>query len=81
MNNNLKDQVSTNQMLEALFLANIQDETNTMLSFKKRTGQTSYGFLIPEDLAPDVLENIDTITKEVKQKLLQDQSGITINTY
>jgi len=58
-----------------LLLARIPDETNTYIIYTKRPGQTSYGFIIPQNLATDVLANIDTITKEVKQKLLADQQG------
>jgi hypothetical protein len=53
----------------------VEDETSTYLTFRKREGSTSYGLLIPQNLAPDILDNIDTITKEVKQKLLADQQG------
>lgn len=60
-----------------LVLKRIEDETNTNLTFAKRDGKTSYGFIIPDNLSPDVLNNIDTITKEVKQKLLADQQGST----
>jgi hypothetical protein len=71
--------VAKNKPAQFLFLARIQDETNAYLKFRKRPGQTSYGFLIPENLSPDVLAKIDTITKEVKQKLISDQSSqITI---
>lgn len=59
-----------------LFLTRIEDETNAYIVYTKRPGQTSYGFVIPQNLAPDVLANIDVITKEVKQKLLADQSVI-----
>ena len=59
-----------------LFLNRINDETNAILSFRKRPGQTSYGFLIPSNLAPDVLNNIDTITSQVKTKLLNEQGSI-----
>lgn len=31
-------------------------------------------FLIPEDINQDVLNNIDTITKETKQKLLNEST-------
>jgi len=58
-----------------LWLARKKDETNAYVVFNKREGQTSYGFIIPNNLASDVLANIDTITKEVKQKLLADQQG------
>ena len=64
-----------------LILSRLKDETSTYLTFKKRAGSTSYGFIIPQNIAADVLANIDTITKEVKQKLLSDQSQITINTF
>lgn len=60
-----------------LVLKRIEDETNAFLTFSKRDGKTSYGFVLPENLATDVLDNIDTITKEVKQKLLADQQGTT----
>ena len=61
-----------------LILTRIDDETNANAVFRKREGKTSYGFVIPENLAPDVLDNIDTITRQVKQKLLADQQGTTI---
>ena len=60
-----------------LLLKKVKDETNVHLSFIKRAGKTSYGFLIPEDINQDVLNNIDTITKEAKQKLLNDQSVVS----
>ena len=55
-----------------ILLTKLQDETNIILVFPKRDGDTSYGFVIPSNIAPDVLDNIDVITKEVKQKLLQN---------
>lgn len=60
-----------------LVLKRVEDETSAYLTFKKRDGKTSYGFTIPEDLSPNVLDNIDTITRQVKQKLLADQQGTT----
>lgn len=60
-----------------LLLTRIEDETNMYVTYIKRPGLTSYGFVIPDNLAPDILKNIDTITKEVKQKLLADQQGNT----
>jgi hypothetical protein len=64
-----------------LILSRVEDETNAYVTFKKRDGSTSYGFIIPSNIDPGVLANIDTITKEVKLKLLADQSGIVINTF
>jgi hypothetical protein len=54
-----------------LFLKRLKDETNTIITFIKRDGKTSYGFIIPENLHPDVFANIDTITREVKTKMLE----------
>jgi len=50
-----------------------------VLTFNKRPGNTSYGFVIPSNINPTVLANIDTITSQVKQKLLinQQNTGIT----
>jgi hypothetical protein len=78
---NLREQLTSlsstsNRSVQFLFLNRIDDETLSYLTFTKRAGQTSYGFLVPENLAKDVLDNIDTITKQVKQKLLNDQGSI-----
>jgi hypothetical protein len=77
LNNDTKTAINTQTFKRFLLLKRIEDETNTILNFQKRPGSTSYGFLIPENLSPDILENIDTITKQVKQKLLADQQGTT----
>lgn len=53
-----------------LILSKINDENNMILNFIKPDGETSLGLIIPNDIHPDVLNNIDTITKEVKQKLI-----------
>jgi hypothetical protein len=71
---------SNSTISKLLFLSKIPDETNINLYFDKLDGQTSYGFLIPDDLSPDVLKNINTITRQVQQKLLTNGQGITINT-
>ena len=80
LSSTLKAQLTTTsspQIRRFLILSKIPDETNVILSFIKRDGKTSYGFLIPNDISQNVLTNIDTITKEVKQKLLNDQSVIS----
>ena len=56
-----------------LLLSRRKDETNVILNFTKREGKSSNGFLIPENISQTVLDNIDIITKEVKQKILGDQ--------
>jgi cold shock CspA family protein len=73
----LKSELAHQTYKRFLILSRRVDETNVILSFTKRDGKTSYGFLIPENLSPEVLSNIDTITREVKQKLLNDQSVIS----
>jgi cold shock CspA family protein len=77
LSNILKAELANQTYKRFLILSRKVDETNVILSFTKREGKTSYGFLIPENLSPDVLANIDTITREVKQKLLSDQSIIS----
>jgi cold shock CspA family protein len=76
LSSTVKSDLANQTYTRFLLLSRRPDETNTILSFTKRDGKTSYGFLIPEDIDQDVLANIDTITKEVKQKLLNDQSVI-----
>jgi hypothetical protein len=60
-----------------LVLKRVPDETNIYIIYQKNPGQTSYGFVIPNDLDDDILKNIDTITKEVQQKLLAAEQGNT----
>jgi hypothetical protein len=71
---------SNSTISKLLLLSKVPDETNINLYFDKLDGQTSYGFLIPDNLSPDVLKNIDTITRQVKQKILTTNQGLTINT-
>jgi hypothetical protein len=71
---------TSNLINSVLLLSKVADETNINLSFDKLDGQTSYGFLIPDNLSPAVLKNINTITRQVQQKLLTSGQGITINT-
>lgn len=72
----VKSELASGIYTRFLILSRRKDETNVILSFNKREGKTSYGFLIPENISGGVLDNIDTITREVKQKLLNDQSVI-----
>jgi hypothetical protein len=73
LSNIAKSDLGASTFKRFLLLSRIDDETNVILNFIKRDGKTSYGFLIPETISSTVLSNIDTITKEVKQKLLNDQ--------
>lgn len=77
LSNKLKSELANQIYQRFLVLSRRKDETNVILSFTKRAGKTSYGFLIPENISPLVLDNIGTITREVKQKLLNDQTVIS----
>jgi hypothetical protein len=73
LSSTLRTALANKTYTKFLFLSRRADETNVITSFTKRDGRTSYGFLIPQDLSKNVLDNIDVITKEVKQKLLNNQ--------
>jgi hypothetical protein len=58
-----------------IFLKKKEDETSIYINYMKPDGKTSFGFSIPEDINPNVLENIDTINKEIQsKKLINDVS-------
>lgn len=65
----------TQKVEKFLILKKVVDETNAILSFNKRPGQTSYGFLIPDNLSPDVLKNINVITAQVQAKILSAETN------
>lgn len=67
---------TNNTINRLLLLSKLPDETNINLIFDKEDGTTSYGFVIPDNLSPDVLKNIDTITRNVKQKLLSSGNAV-----
>jgi hypothetical protein len=71
--------IPNNTLNKFLILTRIKDETNAYVIYNKRPGKTSYGLIIPSNLSPEVLANIDVITKEVKQKLINEQSSIEVN--
>ena len=77
LSSTLKSALAEQTYTRFLFLSKRADETNVITTFTKREGKTSYGFLIPENISDNVLLNINTITKEVKQKLINDQSVIS----
>ena len=72
----INDLNTTYKAKRFLILSKREDETNAFLTFRKREGATAYGFIIPQNIAADVLANIDTITKEVKQKVFIEQPTI-----
>ena len=59
---------------EAVFVKTIKDETSVVVDFKKKEGSVYYGFLLPNNVSPAILKNINTITKQLNQKLINEVS-------
>ena len=66
-----------NTFYKIIFLKRVPDETNITLNLVKPPGKTSYGFIIPQNISSDVMNNIDNITKNVKLQLLDSSTTIT----
>jgi hypothetical protein len=67
-----------NSILQFLLLRKFPDEQNIQLTFIKKPGQTSYGFLIPDNINPEVLLKINTIQSQVQSQLLSTQVNTNI---
>lgn len=63
-------------LTEVLFLTKRQDETNVVFNFPKKPGQTSYGLVIPNNISPDILKNIDSVVKEIQSKLIETNTPL-----
>lgn len=68
------------KVLRFLLLRKYKDEQNVILTFNKPPGQTSYGFLIPDTISPQVTNNINTLQAAVQSQLLTQQSPPPIDT-
>ena len=66
-----------NKFYKIIFLKRVIDETSIIVNFKKPVGKTSYGFSIPSNISPSVLNNIDNINKNVNKQLIDVGIGIT----
>jgi hypothetical protein len=73
LSNLAKANLANSSYKRFLLLSKVKDETNVIVNFTKRPGKTSYGFLISDNISSNVLNNIDNITREVKQKLINEQ--------
>lgn len=60
---------------ELLMVKRLEDEQNIIMTFNKPPGETSYGFIIPEDINLDVLNSISTIQANVQSQLLSTQQN------
>lgn len=67
----LKNELASGNYSRALFLTRVEDETNAYITYRKRPGATSYGLAIPSNIHPDVMGNINDITTQLKQKLVE----------
>jgi hypothetical protein len=65
------------QYYKILFIKRIIDETSVILDFPKPEGKTSYGYIIPQNISPAVMANIDTINRNVNQQLVDVGVGVT----
>ena len=63
-----------------LLLRRYNDEQNVILTYTKPPGATSYGFLLPDTISPEVPANINTLQAKVQAQLLSTQANATINT-
>jgi hypothetical protein len=61
-----------------LLLKKYNDEQNVILTFNKPDGATSYGFLIPNNITPQVTNNINTLQAAVQSQLLSTQANTNI---
>jgi hypothetical protein len=66
-----------NKFYRIVFLKRINDETNIIVNLIKPDGKTSYGFSIPQNIASNVLDNIDVITVNTKQQLIDAGINLT----
>lgn len=63
------------QIKEFLIVKRLQDEQNVIMTFAKPPGETSYGFIIPENIDLRILESVGSIQSNVQQQLLSTQQN------
>ena len=68
-------QIDYTQVVKFLLVKKVKDEQNIILEFKKPPGATSYGFLISDDVDPNLLQKISTIQTNVQNQLLSTQQN------
>jgi co-chaperonin GroES (HSP10) len=58
-----------------LLLKQYEDEQNVILTFNKQEGKTSYGFLIPDTINKNVINQINSIQASVQSQILSTQAN------
>jgi len=66
--------LDSNLVYKFLLLKRYNDEQNAILTFNKPPGATSYGFLIPDTISNQVIENINSLQAAVQSQILNTQS-------
>ena len=59
-----------NDYQKIAFIKKQPDESVVILQGVKRTGKTSYGFLVPQDIDPYILKNINTLQSTIQSQIL-----------
>jgi len=59
-----------NNYQKAVFVKRVPDETVAILQGKKRLGDTSFGFLVPENVNPNIQKNINTLQATIQSQIL-----------
>jgi hypothetical protein len=59
-----------NNYQRLVFIKKQPDESIVILQGKKRPGKTSYGFLVPQDINPYILQNINTLQSSIQSQIL-----------
>jgi len=59
-----------NDYEKLVFIKKQPDESVVILEGKKRPGKTSYGFLVPQDINPYILQNINTLQSTIQSQIL-----------
>jgi len=62
-----------------LLLRKYNDEQNVILTYIKPNGATSYGFLLPNTVSPEVVNNINKLQANVQAQLLSTQANSNIS--
>ena len=59
-----------NDYQKIAFIKKQPDESVVILQGAKRPGKTSYGFLVPQDINPYILKNINTLQSTIQSQIL-----------
>jgi hypothetical protein len=59
-----------NSYQKIAFIKKQPDESVVILQGVKRPGKTSYGFLVPQDINPYILQNINTLQSTIQSQIL-----------